>query len=69
MFDDSLMFAVLQSHTLVVYRVEWGEERRLGCLRIGCWGNIGPKRDEGTGEWRELNVELNDLYYYPILFG
>jgi hypothetical protein len=26
-------------------------------------GIFGPKRDEGTGEWRRLhNEELNDLY-------
>ena len=26
-------------------------------------GIFGPKRDEGTGEWRELhNEELNELY-------
>ena len=24
---------------------------------------FGPKRDEGTGEWR--NKELNDLYFSP----
>jgi len=27
---------------------------------------FGPKRDEVTGEWRELhNEELNDLYFSP----
>jgi hypothetical protein len=27
---------------------------------------FGPKRDEATGEWRELhNEELNDLYCSP----
>ena len=27
---------------------------------------IGPRRDEGTGEWRKLhNEELNDLYCSP----
>ena len=27
-----------------------------------------PKRDEVTGEWRELhNEELNDLYCIPII--
>jgi len=31
---------------------------------------LGPKRDEVTGEWRELyNEELNDLYCSPKLFG
>jgi hypothetical protein len=34
------------------------EERRLRVLRI-----FGPKRDNGTGEWRKLrNEELNDMY-------
>jgi len=29
---------------------------------------FGPKRDEVTGEWRELhNEELNDLYCSPIV--
>jgi hypothetical protein len=29
-------------------------------------GVFGPKRDEVTGEWRELhNEELNDLYSSP----
>jgi hypothetical protein len=29
-------------------------------------GIFGPKRDEGTGEWRRLhNEELNDLYSSP----
>ena len=28
--------------------------------------NIGPKRDDVTGEWRKLhNEELNDLYSSP----
>jgi hypothetical protein len=27
---------------------------------------FGPKRDEITGEWRQLyNEELNDLYFSP----
>jgi hypothetical protein len=33
-----------------------------------CYINhlFGPKRDEGTGEWRKLhNEELNDLYSLP----
>jgi len=30
---------------------------------------FGPKRDEVTGEWRELrNEELNDLYCSPNIF-
>jgi hypothetical protein len=37
------------------------EERWLRCLRIRR-GVFGPKRDEVTGEWRNLhNGELNDL--------
>jgi len=32
----------------------------------GDEGNIGPERDEVTGEWRKLhNEELNDLYWSP----
>jgi hypothetical protein len=31
---------------------------------------FGPKRDEGTGEWRRLhNEELNDLYSSPNIIG
>jgi hypothetical protein len=30
---------------------------------------FGPKRDEGTGEWRKLHTEeLNDLYSSPYIF-
>jgi hypothetical protein len=39
------------------------EERRLRVFdsRV-LGGNIGPKRDEVTGEWRKLHEEeLNDL--------
>jgi hypothetical protein len=29
---------------------------------------FGPKRDEGTGEWRKLhNEELHDLYSSPSI--
>jgi hypothetical protein len=29
---------------------------------------IGPKRNEGTGEWKTLhNEELNDLYFSSII--
>jgi len=43
------------------------EERRLRMLENRVLRTIrGPKRDEVTGEWRELhNEELNDLYSYP----
>jgi hypothetical protein len=38
------------------------EERRLRVFEK----NIGPKRDEVTGEWRKLhNEELNALYPTP----
>jgi hypothetical protein len=31
-------------------------------------GVFGPKRDEGTGEWRKLhNEELNNLYSLPSI--
>jgi len=30
---------------------------------------FGPRRDEVTGEWRELhNEELNELYFSPNIF-
>jgi len=43
------------------------EERRLRVFENRGLGRIfGPKRDEGTGEWRKLhNEELNDLYCSP----
>jgi hypothetical protein len=37
------------------------EEHRLRVLRR----IFGSKRDEGTGEWKKLNEELNDLYCSP----
>jgi hypothetical protein len=43
------------------------EERRLRVFENRVMRRIfGPKRDEGTGEWRNLrNEELNDLYSSP----
>jgi len=43
------------------------EERRLRVFENRVLRRIfGPKRDEGTGEWRKLhNEELNDLYCSP----
>ena len=43
------------------------EERRLRVFENRVLRKVfGPKRDEGTGEWRKLhNEELNDLYYLP----
>jgi hypothetical protein len=40
------------------------EERRLRLFENRLLMRVfGPKRDEGTGEWRKLhNEELNDLY-------
>jgi len=29
---------------------------------------FGPKRDEVTGEWREINEELNDLHFSSNIF-
>jgi hypothetical protein len=30
---------------------------------------FGPKRDEGTGEWRKIHTEeLNDMYSSPNIF-
>ena len=50
-------------------RSYWGRNIGWGCLRIGCWGTYGPKRDDVTGEWRKLhNEELNDLYCSPSIF-
>jgi len=46
------------------------EERRLRVFENRMLGRIlGPKRDEGTREWRKLqNKELNDLYCAPNIF-
>jgi hypothetical protein len=43
------------------------EERRLRVFENRVLRRIfGPKRDGGTGEWRELlNEELNNLYSSP----
>jgi hypothetical protein len=43
------------------------EERRLRVFENRVLRRIfGPKRDEVTGEWRNLhNEELNDLYSSP----
>ena len=43
------------------------EERRLRVFENRVLRKVfGPKRDEVTGEWRELhNEELNDLYSLP----
>jgi hypothetical protein len=43
------------------------EERRLKVFENRVLRRVfGPKRDEVTGEWRELhNEELNDLYLLP----
>jgi hypothetical protein len=43
------------------------EERRLRVFEKGVLRRVfGPKRDEVTGEWRNLHKdELNDLYSLP----
>ena len=44
------------------HRVRVFEYRVLGII-------FGPKRDEGTGDWRKLHYEkLNDLYSLPNFF-
>jgi hypothetical protein len=36
------------------------------CLMFNAKYEVGPKRDEVTGEWRKLhNEQLNDLYSLP----
>jgi len=47
------------------------EESRLTVFENNVLRKIfGSKRDELTGKWRKLhNVELNDLYSSPNLFG
>ena len=47
------------------------EEHRLRVFENRVLRRIfGPKRDEVTGEWRELhNEELNDLHCSPKFFG
>jgi hypothetical protein len=46
------------------------EERRLRVFENRVLRRIfGPKRDEGTGQWRKLhNEELNDLYSSANIF-
>jgi hypothetical protein len=42
------------------------EERRLRVFENRVLRRIlGPKRDEGRGEWRKLHNELNGLYSLP----
>jgi hypothetical protein len=42
------------------------EERRLWVFENRLLRRIfGPKRDEGTSDWRKLHEELNDLYSSP----
>jgi hypothetical protein len=55
--------------TVVLYGCEaWSltlrEERRLRVFENSVLRRIfGPKRDDGTGEWRKIhNEEFNDLY-------
>jgi hypothetical protein len=45
------------------------EENRLCVFENMVLRRIfGPKRDEGTGEWRKLHIdELNDLYCSPTI--
>jgi len=59
---------------VVLYECEtWSltlrEERRLGVFENGVLRRIfGPRRDEVTGEWRELHEELMMYAPHPILF-
>ena len=42
------------------------KDRRLRVFENRVLRIFGPKRDEGTGEWKKLhNEELNDLYSSP----
>jgi hypothetical protein len=55
---------------VVLYGCEtWSLEHRLGVFENRVLRTIfGPKRDEVTGEWRQLhNEKLHDLYSSPSI--
>jgi len=53
-----------------IFSLTLREERRLRMFENRVLRRIfGPKREDVTGEWRNLhNEELNDLYYSPNIF-
>ena len=71
-FLSFLIFFTRMILPVVLYGCEtWSltlrEERKLRVFENKVlWRVFGPRRDEGTGEWRRLhNEELNDLYSSP----
>jgi hypothetical protein len=67
MYRAIILFVVL--YGCETWSLTFWEERRLWLFETGVLGRIfGPKRDDVTGEWRNLhNEELNDLYSSPTI--
>jgi hypothetical protein len=51
-----------------VWSLTFRKERSLRVFENRLLRRVfGPKRDEVTGEWRNLHNELNDLYSVPTI--